>query len=125
VRACIEDNATNASLAEFIGPLAEHTKRWADNTLALGRKAASEPEQIGAASYDYLAYSGYIVLAFWWAKSVAIADAGAYSADFKTAKRETARFYFQRLLPRAYTHMAAIESGTAPLMGLHADLFDS
>jgi alkylation response protein AidB-like acyl-CoA dehydrogenase len=125
VQKFIEQNASNAALAEFIAPLAEHTKRWADNTLSIGRKAAADPEQIGAASYDYLAYSSYVVLAYWWAQSVAVADAGNYPAEFKNAKRETARFYFQRILPRVFTHMAAIESGTAALMGLPAEQFDS
>ena len=31
--------------------------------------------------------------------------------SFKQAKRDTATFYFARLLPRALTHKAAIEAG--------------
>ena len=42
---------------------------------------------------------------------------------FKDAKRETARFYFARLLPRTLSHKAAIESGAAPLMSMPAELF--
>ena len=42
---------------------------------------------------------------------------------FKDAKRETARFYFARLLPRTRTHVASIASGAAPLMRLRADAF--
>ena len=38
--------------------------------------------------------------------------------DIKDAKRETARFYFARILPRTLSHKAAIESGAAPLLAL-------
>ena len=57
-------------------------------------------DEVGAAAYDYLFYSGYVALAYWWARSVAAADASAQSQAFKDAKRETARFYFARILPR-------------------------
>ncbi|MCZ8164834.1 acyl-CoA dehydrogenase C-terminal domain-containing protein [Silanimonas sp.] len=120
-----EQNIGNAAVAEFIGPLATLAKEYADTTMAVGRKAAGNPEEIGAASVDYLFYSGYVALAYWWAKSVAVAEAGDYPADFKTAKRETARFYFQRLLPRTRLHKAGIEAGPASLLALDAALFDS
>jgi hypothetical protein len=120
-----EQNIGNAAVAEFIGPLATLAKEYADTTMAVGRKAAGNPEEIGAASVDYLFYSGYVALAYWWAKSVAVAEAGDYPADFKTAKRETARFYFQRLLPRTRLHKAGIEAGPDSLLALDAALFDS
>lgn len=120
-----EANIGNAAVAEFIAPLATLAKEYADTTMAVGRKAAGNPEEIGAASVDYLFYSGYVALAYWWAKSVAVAEAGDYPADFKTAKRETARFYFQRILPRTRLHKAGIEAGPASLLALDAALFDS
>jgi hypothetical protein len=120
-----EQNIGNAAVAEFIGPLATLAKEYADTTMAIGKKAAGNAEEIGAASVDYLFYSGYVALAFWWAKSVATAEAGNYPAEFKTAKRETARFYFQRLLPRTRLHKAGIEAGPASLLALDAALFDS
>ena len=72
-----------------------------------------------------LAESLYVALAFWWAKAVAAADAGNHPADFRTAKRETARFYFARILPRTQTHAAAMRSGSGNLLALDAALFDS
>src|SRR3546814_6118619 len=52
------------------------------------------------AAYDYLFYSGYMALAYWWARSVAAAETSSQPQAFKDAKRETARFYFTRILPR-------------------------
>ena len=113
----------DASLAEFIGPLREKSAEWAKLTRSILQRAAGDAEEIGAASHDYLFYSGYIALAYWWARSVAAADASSHPESFKQAKRETARFYFARILPRTLTHAAVIESGAAPVMAMEAERF--
>ena len=94
-------------------------------TIEVGRKAATNGDEIGAASVDYLFYSGYVALAYWWARSVATVDAGGHPDELRTAKRATARFYFARILPRIHGHAAAMRSGAAVLQGLDAALFDS
>ena len=108
----------DAALAEFIGPLRAKCGEWGKLTLDVLHRAAGNPEELGAASTDYLFYSGYVVLAYWWARSVAAADASDRPQAFKDAKRETARFYFARILPRTLAHKAAIESGAASLMSM-------
>ncbi len=118
-------HAADTSMTEFILPLAEIAKQWGELTMEVGKKAMANADEVGAASVDYLFYSGYVALAFWWAKAVAAADAGSHPADFKTAKRETARFYFARILPRTQSHAAAMRSGSGNLLALDAALFDS
>ena len=113
----------DAALAEFVGPLRAKAAEWGKLTIDTLQRAAANPEELGAASHDYLFYSGYVVLAYWWARSVAAADASNRPQAFKDAKRETARFYFARILPRTLAHKAAIESGAAPLMAMPAERF--
>ena len=120
-----ESNATNAAMIEFILPLAEVTKQWGELTMEIGRKSTSNAEEVGAAAVDYLYYSGYVALAYWWARAVAAAEAGTHPAQFKTMKRETARFYFARILPRIHGHAAAMRSGAGNLLALDAGAFDS
>ena len=120
-----EGQVANPAMAEFIGPLMEKAQEWQALTMAIARRAAADPEEIGAAAHDYLFYSGYVVLAYWWARSVAAADASSQPQAFKDAKRETARFYFARLLPRTLAHKAAIDSGPAPLLALDEGAFDA
>jgi alkylation response protein AidB-like acyl-CoA dehydrogenase len=115
-----EDDAT---LAEFIAPLREKAAEWLQLTRDIGQRATADPDEIGAAAYDYLFYSGYVALAYWWARSVAAAGTSTQPQGFRDAKRETARFYFARILPRTLAHKAAIESGSAPLMRLQAEGF--
>lgn len=112
-------------LAEFIAPLRAHAAQWQQLTAAIAERAAADPEEIGAAAHDYLFFSGYVALAYWWARSVAVADASSRSETFKAGKRETARFYFARILPRTLAHAAAIESGPATLLSVADEAFDS
>ncbi|MFC4819277.1 acyl-CoA dehydrogenase C-terminal domain-containing protein [Dokdonella ginsengisoli] len=109
-------HANDAALAEFAGPLGKAAKEWGELTLELGKRAGANAEEIGAAAYDYLFYSGYIALAYLWARSVAAADTSKQSQEFRDAKRLTARFYFARILPRIHTHAAAMRSGAANLL---------
>ncbi|HEY5849491.1 MAG TPA: acyl-CoA dehydrogenase C-terminal domain-containing protein [Lysobacter sp.] len=121
VAAFCDAHGNDASLADFIAPLREKATQWQQLTMQVGKRAAANPEEIGAAAYDYLMYSGYVVLAYWWARSVAVADASAQPQAFKDDKRATARFYFARILPRTLAHAAAIESGAAGLPELDVD----
>ncbi len=120
-----EKHMHDASMIEFVLPLAEATRQWGELTMEVGKRASANADEVGAAAVDYLATSGYVALAYWWARAVAAADAGNYPEGFKTMKRETARFYFARLLPRIRSHDAAIRSGAATLQALDAGLFDS
>ncbi|MGY1410305.1 acyl-CoA dehydrogenase C-terminal domain-containing protein [Luteimonas sp. A611] len=125
VQVFCEQQVGNPAMAEFIGPLMEKAQEWQALTIAIAKRAAADPEEIGAAAYDYLFYSGYVALAYWWARSVAAADASSQPQAFNDAKRETARFYYARLLPRTLAHKAAIDSGPAPLLSLDEAAFDA
>jgi len=123
IDAFCREHANDESMAEFTGPLRELANDWQQLTMQVGQRAVGNAEEVGAASYDYLFYSGYAALAYWWARSVAAADASTRSAAFKQAKRDTARFYFARVLPRTRAHAAAIASGAGPVMAMGADAF--
>ncbi|MBS0432526.1 MAG: acyl-CoA dehydrogenase C-terminal domain-containing protein [Proteobacteria bacterium] len=116
-------HAGDAAVKEFIPKLGALAKEWGEVTLALGARAAQDPEEMGAAAVDYLFYSGYIALAYFWARSVAAAEASSHHADFKQAKRLTARFYYARILPRTRAHLAAMQSGAENLLAMPEGLF--
>ena len=119
----IAANAGNPAVAEFLPVLGAKAKEWGALTVDVLQRAATNPEELGAASWDYLFYSGYVALAYWWARSVAAAQASAQPESFKQAKLETARFYYARLLPRTLTHAASMQSGAEPLMAMDAARF--
>ena len=115
ISAFCQKHSADEALRTLIGPLAIATKQWGDLTLQLAQRVQANPEELGAAANDYLYYSGYVSLAYLWARSVAAAEGSTQSAAFKQAKRDTANFYFTRILPRTLVHKAAIEAGVATL----------
>ena len=98
-------------------------------TLAIMLRAPNDRELVGAASVDYMMYSGYVMMAYSWAQQAAQATdllanrQGAESADFYRAKIQTAEFYFARLLPRAQAHRKAALASTRSVMQLDKDHF--
>jgi hypothetical protein len=88
----------------------------------------ANPDEIGAASVDYTLYSGYVVLAYLWARMALISlqqidrESGD-GAEFYRAKLTTARFYFARLLPRTSAHARAALAGADTVMSMDEDAF--
>ncbi|MCH8531634.1 MAG: acyl-CoA dehydrogenase C-terminal domain-containing protein [Saccharospirillum sp.] len=115
-------NEDNASMKSLVTPLAKVNKEWGELTMQLGMKAMQNREEVGGAAVDYLMYSGYITLGYYWAqmaeKAQAALDAGAADADFYKAKIKTANFYMQRILPRTESHKLAMLNGVDSLMDL-------
>lgn len=120
-----EAQQSHALASDFIAPLAEINKEWGDLTMHVGLAAMNNPEEVGAASVDYLMYSGYVCLAYFWAQAALLAsekdDDG--EAEFYQAKVKTARFYYQRLLPRTRTLVATIKSGADNLLAMDESQF--
>ncbi len=115
ISAFCQQHSADEALRPYIAPLAIATRSWSDLTLKLAARAQANPEELGAAAVDYLYYSGYVALAYMWARSLAAATTGTQSVAFKQAKHDTAKFYFARILPRCLTHQAAIEAGVDTL----------
>ncbi|AJD49449.1 acyl-CoA dehydrogenase [Isoalcanivorax pacificus W11-5] len=117
-----QTNVDNQGMQEFVEPLTRLNKEWGDLTMSIGTQAMQNIENVGAASVDYLMYSGYITLAYFWAAMADVAQRklaeGTSEEDFYKAKIATARFYFKRILPRTAGHKGAIEGGLDCLMEL-------
>ncbi|MDW8479082.1 MAG: acyl-CoA dehydrogenase family protein [Xanthomonadales bacterium] len=79
--------------------------------------AEREPEEIGAAAVDYLFYSGYLAVGYFWLRRLSALDPAA-PEPWRAGQRATARFYFARLLPRCDMHRAAIGAGRESLMAI-------
>ncbi len=118
---------TNKKMQEFIKPLRRHYREWGGFTNKIGLKALKNRDEVGAAAYDYLMYSGYVSLAYFWAKiadaAYAKLDAGAEDKDYYLGKIKTARFYYKKLLPRAKLHKEVMLSGGKTLFDMKDDEF--
>ena len=123
VTAFCEENADN----EYAKIVAEKVAELTEVTGKVGMAAMQNPNEVGAASVDYLMYSGYVVYAYFWAKAAVVAqqklDAGEGDAEFYKAKLLTARFYFDRLLPRTESLITTMLSGADNLMEMDEAMF--
>jgi alkylation response protein AidB-like acyl-CoA dehydrogenase len=121
IDAFIKAQASVPEMKEFNDALAPLTKEWHDLVSQILQRAIKNPDDAGAASYDFLSYSGYVVYAYLFARMAAVAVPKAKSgaeADFYRAKIHTARFFFQRLLPRTRGLVPSMLSGAGNLMDL-------
>ena len=114
----------NEAMAEFIEPLKAALENLNDLTHWVIDRAQNNPNEIGAASVEYLAVFGYTALAYMWAKMSAVALNKADEAFYK-AKLSTARFYVKRLLPRYIGLTAAVKGGAEPLFELEEEMFET
>jgi hypothetical protein len=112
---------------DFTKVLKAYKDEWLGLSMQIGEAAMENPDEAGAAAVDYLMYSGYITLAYFWARMAVVARqkiaAAEGDASFYEAKVMTARFYFDRLLPRTQAHKQALLSGAANLMQMPEELF--
>jgi hypothetical protein len=124
-----ERHTRSEELAEFVTRLTGLLKEWSEATESIAKRAARDPDEMGAAAMDYLQLTGYMCLAWCWAKCAAVAASalhkGSGDANFYKGKLATARFYFTRVLPRAEAHLDALGAGAKSLMELPAGQFAS
>ncbi|WP_271103554.1 acyl-CoA dehydrogenase C-terminal domain-containing protein [Pseudomonas tohonis] len=104
--------------------LLDAVQRLEDTAAWLLQQAKDNPNEVGAASVEFLHLFGYVAYAWLWSRmaQVALSKRGEDEA-FYGAKLATADFYFRRLLPRTLSLEATIRAGSAPLFGLDADQF--
>jgi alkylation response protein AidB-like acyl-CoA dehydrogenase len=87
----------------------------------------SDPDAPGAAAVNFLMLAGTVCGAWQMGRAAQAAarliDSGAPDRDFLEAKRITARFYCEHILPRAFGYTQAVLAGSAAVMALGDDQF--
>jgi alkylation response protein AidB-like acyl-CoA dehydrogenase len=105
-----------------------HIDEWHQITEDIMHRAANNPAELGAASVDYLMYSGYVVVGYFWLQMAVVAqqklDKGTSDPEFYQAKLHTTKFYFDRLLTRTRSLVSAMESGADNLMNMEEEQFN-
>ena len=112
-----------ADLGEFTQPLGAALEQLDGLTEWVLEQAKANPNEIGAASVEYLHAFGYVAYAYMWALMARAAKAGEGDEAFYGAKLGTARFYFARLLPRVDSLVASVKAGSESLYLLDAAQF--
>src|SRR5690554_1414301 len=119
----IADNSA-AEMAEFVQPLQAALENLKQLTAQVIANSKTNPNEVGAASVEYLHTFGYTAYAYMWARMARAALAVEQDGDgFYQAKLATARFYFKRLLPRVHSLSESVRAGSDVLFELDAAHF--
>ena len=125
VAALVEEEGVNEKMAEFINPIAMLGDQMTKFTTEIGFKGMQNPDEVGAASVDYLRVAGHLVFGYLFARmaQVALRQIAAGNTDpFYVGKLQTARFYFAKLFPETVTLMRTARAGSKVLMDTDAAL---
>ncbi|WP_284213082.1 acyl-CoA dehydrogenase C-terminal domain-containing protein [Comamonas jiangduensis] len=121
----VEEEGVNEKMAEFINPIAMLGDQMTKFTTEIGFKGMQNPDEVGAASVDYLRVAGHLVFGYLFARmaQVALRAIAAGNTDpFYVGKLQTARFYFAKLFPETVTLMRTARAGSKVLMDTDAAL---
>ncbi|PJE79958.1 3-methylmercaptopropionyl-CoA dehydrogenase [invertebrate metagenome] len=123
IRDFIHKNHTS----EFAESLEKAVNRIEALTQNLMIQQDNDPNTANSACVEYLHAMGYMLYAWMWAKmSVTASDRLAEktdNTDFYSSKLSTARYFYNRLLPRLYALAESAESGTQELFALSPEQF--
>ncbi|BDA60699.1 acyl-CoA dehydrogenase family protein [Shewanella xiamenensis] len=89
---------------------------------SINEQKLTQPALINACAVDFLDAFGYSLYGFYW---LAMLDKvpSAEDKNFAEQKAYLAKFYFDKLLPKADYHLAQVRAGDASTMAMPAELF--
>ena len=111
----------------YVKKLVRLTRQWRSLTRKIGFAAMKNRDAVGAASVDYIMFSGYLLLGVAWAASANAAykrlEQGTKEEAFYRSKIQTADFYFAKILPRTTSLLQTMLAGPQSLMTIDEDHF--
>ncbi len=128
VDAYIKEHQADEGLQEFIFPLAKAFAKLQQATATVAQKGLKNPNEAGAASTDYLRMFALVAMGYMWIQMVQKAqkklESGAGDkTEFYESKVQTARFFFQKMLPEADARFKALMSGADSIMDMKEAAF--
>ena len=112
-----ECNSNNEKIRPFISDFNNYLdilKKFSDWMI---EKSKTDKDDVSAAANDYLKTLGFVSIAYAWIKvlEVSFKDYNE-NKNFYNDKIDTARFYFDKVLPRAEQHYKSAISGSSNIM---------
>ena len=127
VQEFIDAQQDRPEMAEFVMGLAKAVAKLQQVTAVIAQKGLKDPVEAGAASSDYLRQFALVAMAYMWARMVDAAFRGLAKnpdrSEFYESKIETARFFFERMLPETESRFRMVMAGAKSLMSLKASGF--
>jgi alkylation response protein AidB-like acyl-CoA dehydrogenase len=120
----VSTNDADPKMKPYVEGVQTATAQLKEATMWLMQNGMSNFDNAGASSHDYLQLFGLTAFSLMWAKMAKAALAKEATGDkFYSDKLATARYFFERVLPDATSHLAKVKTGATPVMALGADAF--
>ena len=121
----LAEHRDDERIADFTGPLTHSLGLLQQSTAWIAAHAGRDPEEAGAASYDYLRLLALTSMAWMWARTarVAVDRLDGDNSGFYQRKLITGRFFVKRLLPQVKSLADSLSAGADTVMALPADAF--
>lgn len=120
--------ALDKEMRKYVWVLTKLCAEWNMLTARLLLTARKDRDIVSAASDDFLMYSGYVMMAYHWARMAAVSfdkikNGGEQPKEFYIAKTQTAEFYFEKILPRSSAHAESMTVPSETMMQMDIDHF--
>ncbi|MCI3180018.1 acyl-CoA dehydrogenase [Caulobacter sp. CCUG 60055] len=122
----VGEHEADAELKPFVEGLTEAKAKLQEATMWLMQNGLANPDNAGAASTDYMHLFGITGLTYMWALIAKTAQAKIAAGDADPLYRNkltVGRYFLERILPEAGSHLAKLKTGSATMMALEADAF--
>ncbi len=113
----IKDYNDNLELKRLSYILKEKIKLLLDFSKWLDDKLKNQKDDVSAACNDFLKVLGYVALGFSWLKMTKVSfDNSSKNKNFYEEKINTAKYFFDKILPRIDSHYHSAIAGSESLM---------
>ena len=102
----------------YTGKLIFYVDDWEMLSNLIISKSSDNIDELGSSAFDFLMYSGYTIIAWFWARMATKADSKLLECDssFYRLKVKQQNFIFDKILPRNQSIASQIRNGSTSLM---------
>ncbi|MCH8944495.1 MAG: acyl-CoA dehydrogenase C-terminal domain-containing protein [Proteobacteria bacterium] len=120
-RQMLNDNSAHDDMSAYVAPTLEALEKLVDATAWIQEKMQPDPGMASGAATNYLRLFALSIIACIWTDI--IASLRDKQGDFFDAKRDTALFYMQHVLPETSALHSVITEGSGSLAGFDVNAF--
>jgi alkylation response protein AidB-like acyl-CoA dehydrogenase len=122
VGALLKETLGDERTAMYANALKVESKRLNETTMTMAAAGMQDNEVIGAVASNYLNQFALVTLGYVWLRQVKAVIDRPLDDNLRRSKLQTARYFFELVLPEAAMYAAKVAVGKAPMMDVDVDL---
>lgn len=118
----LKETLGDERMAKYAGALKVESKRLNETTMNMAGAAMQDNEIVGAVASNYLNQFALVTLGYVWLRQVQAVIDLPLDNPLRRGKLQTARYYFELVLPEAAMYAAKVAVGKDPMVDIDVDL---